>query len=225
MAERDNDMSSEMLRLGSFTAWPPGKFPVASNLAAAGFYFMGPDDTVKCFSCGGTICDWKQGMLPDNEHRKRYPDCDLVKNREVLNKPMLDPRATNLVHNQVMTLFSAQEQVPNQMGMSFINMNLRTSAEQRPGGTLPQSPPGPNNLGMLHEDVRLATFDAWPYENMVPASRLATAGFYYLPQDERVQCFFCALSIEKQWLAHFTASAHQAPSGQQCPFVQELKVR
>ena len=207
--------------------------PGPTNMVAAGFFYTGEKDTVKCFSCKGTISDWKSGMLPDKEHQRRFPNCKLVNNREERNNPMFNSRATNLVNNQVTTLLSAQEHAPNQMGMSIPapmsealinNMDFRTSKQQL-SRTRAQGPSPPKNLGMLREDVRLATFDTWSYEDMVPASRLGAAGFYYIPHEDQVKCFHCGLCIDKRWLADFPASTHQAPSGQQCPFVQTLQVR
>ena len=49
------------------------KWMVCTNeLAEAGFYSIGFDDWVKCFSCDGGLCRWERGDDPWIEHAKHY---------------------------------------------------------------------------------------------------------------------------------------------------------
>lgn len=42
----------------------------AERLARAGFYFIGPSDRVRCFSCHKTVENWCRGDKPVERHRE-----------------------------------------------------------------------------------------------------------------------------------------------------------
>ena len=51
-------------------------FPIAVRaLALAGYYYVGPKDTVKCFSCKRKAEKWVTGDVPLVEHRRLNPEC------------------------------------------------------------------------------------------------------------------------------------------------------
>ena len=45
------------------------------HLSEAGFFYMGPEDTVKCFCCGCGLNHFQQEDDPWKEHAKYYPRC------------------------------------------------------------------------------------------------------------------------------------------------------
>ncbi|OCT56671.1 NACHT, LRR and PYD domains-containing protein 1a-like [Xenopus laevis] len=47
-------------------------------LSQAGFYYVGPGDRVRCFSCGGELDNWQPGDEPLTRHQQSYPDCPYV---------------------------------------------------------------------------------------------------------------------------------------------------
>ena len=56
------------------------KLPVKRKVfAEAGFMYMGVDDHVQCFYCGGTLKDWKKGLDPFYEHAGWYGNCLFIK--------------------------------------------------------------------------------------------------------------------------------------------------
>ncbi|XP_028413742.1 putative inhibitor of apoptosis [Dendronephthya gigantea] len=64
-------MGEMMQRLESFESWSGNSAVKPKDLAEAGFYYLGRgDDTVSCFSCGGTLNDWRVGDIPDERHRR-----------------------------------------------------------------------------------------------------------------------------------------------------------
>ncbi|XP_013915501.1 PREDICTED: uncharacterized protein LOC106543922 [Thamnophis sirtalis] len=80
-----SSMQSEIKRLQTFQLWP-ASVPVApTDLAAAGFYFVGPADTVQCFCCGGLLYNWVAEEDPMVEHKKFFPSCLYVQNKIVGN--------------------------------------------------------------------------------------------------------------------------------------------
>lgn len=68
-----------MHRLETFLdIWPLSHVVAPEKLAAAGFFYTGQADVVKCFACGGTLCDSRWFHRPWLEHAYYYPSCDYV---------------------------------------------------------------------------------------------------------------------------------------------------
>ena len=61
-----NDLTS---RLTTFVDWPSGAAVKPKDLAECGFYYLGVDDSVCCFSCGVTLNRWQPGDRPEERHR------------------------------------------------------------------------------------------------------------------------------------------------------------
>ena len=57
-------------RLQSFAEWPANVAVKPKDLAETGFYYLGVSDTVRCFSCGGTLNGWQIGDIPEDRHRR-----------------------------------------------------------------------------------------------------------------------------------------------------------
>ena len=84
-----SDMNVEAERLKTFSNWPYRDLVSPIDLAAAGFYYMGNGDEVKCFSCRGRVLSWDRGDKPLEEHKKHFPNCPfLVKPSESGNRPL-----------------------------------------------------------------------------------------------------------------------------------------
>ncbi|OCT58999.1 hypothetical protein XELAEV_18001489mg, partial [Xenopus laevis] len=45
------------------------------SLSQAGFYYVGPGDWVRCFSCGGELENWEDWDVPLTRHQLSFPDC------------------------------------------------------------------------------------------------------------------------------------------------------
>ncbi|XP_050983486.1 E3 ubiquitin-protein ligase XIAP-like isoform X1 [Labeo rohita] len=85
-------MKSEEARLNSFTNWPADVPVQPEDLAAAGMYYIGPNDCVKCFCCGGLLAGWEPGDDAWGEHAKHYPNCFFILGHDVGNVPLPTPR-------------------------------------------------------------------------------------------------------------------------------------
>lgn len=72
-------------RLDSFISWPKIWIPQVNpeQLAIAGFYYTGKRDKVRCFHCGGEICNWKPTDKPWQRHAERYPHCRYLLTRDI----------------------------------------------------------------------------------------------------------------------------------------------
>ena len=72
-------MASTATRLASFVNWPQGTPVRPEDLAAAGFYYTGRSDNVRCFSCGGSLRGWEPGDAAWSEHAQYFPSCDFLR--------------------------------------------------------------------------------------------------------------------------------------------------
>ena len=74
-------MADEDMRRSTFVAahWPSNSPVSPPDLAAAGFYYVGIGDRVRCFSCGGCVHRWEHGDCPLTEHRRLFPHCAFLK--------------------------------------------------------------------------------------------------------------------------------------------------
>ncbi|KAL3882668.1 hypothetical protein ACJMK2_028985 [Sinanodonta woodiana] len=66
-------------RLESFRGWPSYVKQKPTDLAVAGFYYVGVDDCVRCFFCGGGLKSWEEGDDTWEEHARWYPECAFLK--------------------------------------------------------------------------------------------------------------------------------------------------
>ncbi|KAI0227251.1 Baculoviral IAP repeat-containing protein 7-A [Lamellibrachia satsuma] len=76
---RSLNYSGETSRLSSFRRWPQNSNQSKEDLAQAGFYYTGIEDSVKCFSCNGTVRNWERGDDPWTEHARWFPRCNYVR--------------------------------------------------------------------------------------------------------------------------------------------------
>lgn len=72
-------MSTEQARLLTYNLWPL-TFLSPSELARAGFYYIGPGDRVACFACGGKLSNWEPKDDAMSEHRRHFPNCPFLEN-------------------------------------------------------------------------------------------------------------------------------------------------
>ncbi|XP_036448357.1 baculoviral IAP repeat-containing protein 7 isoform X2 [Colossoma macropomum] len=159
-------MLSEEERLRTFRHWPRDAPVTPADLARAGFYFLGHEDSVQCFCCDGVLRCWVRGDEPLDEHKRHFPACHFVLGRNVGNIPR-PPGSPDSVDGQLLSQLQ-------RMGVD----------EQIAGGqaVYPE---------MESEDTRLTTFHNWPTGASVQPDTLARAGFFYTGHGDNVKCFFC----------------------------------
>ena len=74
-------MDSEGNRLSSFIGkWSEDSFVTAEALAKAGFYYIGPLDRVRCFTCKISVYNWIEGDDAVGEHLRFSPQCTFIQN-------------------------------------------------------------------------------------------------------------------------------------------------
>uniref|UniRef100_A0A4X2KY30 Baculoviral IAP repeat containing 2 n=1 Tax=Vombatus ursinus TaxID=29139 RepID=A0A4X2KY30_VOMUR len=73
-------MSTEEARFLTYQTWPL-TFMSPSDLAKAGFYYIGPGDMVACFACGGKLSNWEPKDDAMSEHERHFPNCPFLRNQ------------------------------------------------------------------------------------------------------------------------------------------------
>ncbi|MEQ2165597.1 hypothetical protein GOODEAATRI_018609 [Goodea atripinnis] len=154
-------MRREQDRLESFHSWTLSII-TPTELARAGFYYLGQGDRVACFSCGGQVGiyeelrtslmlnNWEPGDRAVSEHQRHYPNCRFVRGDRADNVSLAGAAAT---------------------------VSLATTSQ------VPAGAPGltsVSNPSMQQSDERLLTFVNWPSRIPVRPEQLAKAGFYYV---------------------------------------------
>lgn len=81
-------MKSEESRLQTFSSWPLIAPMRPRDLAQAGLYYLGQNDQVQCFCCGGILADWDVGDSAWGEHNKHFPYCFFILGHDVGNIPL-----------------------------------------------------------------------------------------------------------------------------------------
>ncbi|XP_054448227.1 baculoviral IAP repeat-containing protein 3 [Pteronotus mesoamericanus] len=73
-------MNTENSRLLTFQMWPL-TFLSPTDLAKAGFYYIGPGDRVACFACGGKLSNWEPNDDAMLEHLRHFPKCPFLESQ------------------------------------------------------------------------------------------------------------------------------------------------
>ncbi|KAK3601376.1 hypothetical protein CHS0354_037691 [Potamilus streckersoni] len=69
-------------RIKSFTGWPLRLDQTPQQMAEAGFFYVGVQDYVRCFQCGGGLRNFEPGDNPWIEHTRWYPQCAYVRGKK-----------------------------------------------------------------------------------------------------------------------------------------------
>lgn len=184
----ERDYRFESVRLQSYDNWPV-RFMEPAALAAAGLYYTGFMDRVRCFECDIVIARWEEYDNLMTEHQLWRPSCPFVRQRPCGNIPIQ----------------ANSDATPTQ--------NSRSNPEGRLEGAsaLPSSnPTGPPlmntlKLGMINLtehiepthpefvslDARIKSFTSWPLSMFLSKEKLAEAGFYYTGESDQTVCHHC----------------------------------
>ncbi|XP_005482646.2 baculoviral IAP repeat-containing protein 2 [Zonotrichia albicollis] len=220
------DLSCELYRMSTFSTFPMNTPVSERSLARAGFYYMGVQDKVKCFSCGLTLDNWQPGDNAMEKHKQLYPSCTFVQRMLSVTNVGLSSRSafSHSVANSLppslhsIALSPSLEQVGYFSGSfsSFPQDPVTTRAAE----DLPFLSPKIHNHSMRTEDARLRTFQSWPLTFLSPTD-LAKAGLYYLGTADKVACFTCGGQL-CNWEPKDNAVSEHRRHYPNCPFVENL---
>ncbi|KAK3580651.1 hypothetical protein CHS0354_017921 [Potamilus streckersoni] len=75
---RSPEYSSYKVRLSTFARFPVIYGLDVHRIAAAGFYYTGDKDIVRCYACDGGLKQWKGSDNPWDEHYRWFPNCSYL---------------------------------------------------------------------------------------------------------------------------------------------------
>lgn len=201
--EVDNiDYRFEQARLQSYQNWPVPHIIEPKKLAAAGFYYTGEGDKVKCFECHVEICQWVEGDNAMVDHQRWSARCRFIRKINCGNVPIgVDPN----------TVLPQRPRSTDECGLYGVvyrptsgpdNHNL-TSELQLPStaklGCLGLGrAKGPLHPEYASHDARLRSFETWPKIMAQTKEELADAGFYYTGKSDQTLCYHCGGGL-KDW--------------------------
>ena len=212
MFKRD-DLHREYARRGTFLLWPKSAQAHPDDLAAAGFYFTGSDDTCQCYSCGLRLRNWSANDDPWNVHDKHAPRCELIVGGGCSrNVPRdRDPHPGIFAH-------------AGYPGAKQSNIGDRSSSsddatgKKKIGGKPLKGKMA--NAAMRTKKARLESFEGkWRKCDVVTPEELSDVGFYYGRDRDRVICAYCGLKLVN-WQAGDSAYGEHFKHSPKCPMVQ-----
>uniref|UniRef100_A0A1B6IHN5 RING-type domain-containing protein n=1 Tax=Homalodisca liturata TaxID=320908 RepID=A0A1B6IHN5_9HEMI len=199
-------MNYEESRLRTFRSWPTNAPVDARRIAKAGFYYMGQDLEVQCFSCGGRISEWNYNDKVMTRHRALDPNCPFV----------LSPALSGNVP------FTSRPNEGHSSNTEEITLHNRPAGDGvlNAGSIDVES----NQDQMYDEAARLNTYVNWPISFIVSPQSLSKAGFYYLQQGDKVSCPFCSVIIGRWETGDNPLEEHKRHSPG-CSFLQSYSCR
>ena len=236
----NDDMENEEQRLRSFQrnkGWPGVVDP--DRMAAAGFYFTGVDDIVKCFACDVSLRRWEAEDDPLEEHRRNQPHCPFLlkfSSREDVSTFYVggSSKESTVFHNSrpnytETVRITRNEHHPSTNGATAIHSSLTSPQSNHfPGGPTRSIYP----MNLLHhsrelsthkyssEHARLHTFINWPKACPVQPKELIDAGFYFTGEGDKARCFECGITLAS-WEPEDTAWGEHEKWSKDCPLVKE----
>lgn len=170
-------MNVEENRLRTFTDWPANAPIDPSRIAKAGFYYTGHALEVQCFLCGVKVSEWNYGDQAIVRHSLAEPNCPFVQNpSSTCNVPLI-PVSINIPETASSSTEISHDN--NIVECQSSGSCLNTEKDYR------------------LTSHRLQTFTNWPISSIVSPEKLAKAGFYYLQQEDKVQCAYCSGILQK----------------------------
>lgn len=215
----------EVTRLESFDKW---NVPFISKieLARFGFYYVGPNDMVKCYFCRVEIGLWEPNDNVLSEHLRWSPYCPLLRKRPTENVPIdrsfLDQlpepsydtcgiriREHSVAENDYSSsdrssngsISSAPSSLNSESSMmshaSAENQQQLLFEHQQQQQQQHKLPEYPN---YAIEAKRFQSYEDWPKFMKQKPKELSDAGFFYTGKSDRVKCFSCGGGL-KDWEA------------------------
>ncbi|XP_050493872.1 baculoviral IAP repeat-containing protein 3-like isoform X1 [Bombus huntii] len=209
------DFRLEEARRSSFRNWPVS-FIDPVSLAAAGFYYTGNLDVVRCFECQLVASQWSVGDIPMQIHEMCSPECRFIRNERCNNVPIgaspaKVPRTKRRNRN-----ISCPHGLQYQESFDFNDHGFLRSSRTPTAYQLSRlglkSVKKPEILQYASYESRLNSFATWPTDVTQPSEELAHAGFYYTGINDFTTCYHCGICIgnwrpeDDPWDRHMISS-------------------
>ncbi|KAG5308357.1 DIAP1 inhibitor, partial [Acromyrmex insinuator] len=207
-----NNYKFEAARLKSFHIWPHS-WKKSEEFAAAGFFYTGESDIVKCFECGEELWKWKVEDDPMVDHQRWFGKCRFIRKIPCGNVPIsTDPSAIST-------------SVPygvDECGI-YVRTNMpKSSSNHGDHFRLKELASKPKHPEYVNYAARLASYDKWPKAMSQTKEELATAGFYYSGSGDETLCYYCGGGL-MDWDPYDDPWVEHAKWFSQCPYLLVIK--
>uniref|UniRef100_H0XKP5 RING-type E3 ubiquitin transferase n=1 Tax=Otolemur garnettii TaxID=30611 RepID=H0XKP5_OTOGA len=210
------DLSCELYRMFTYSAFPAGVPVSERSLAHAGFYYKGVNDKVKCLCYSLMLDNWKQGDNPIKKHKQLYASCSFIQNLVSASlgstSKNISPVRSSFAHSLSPTLEHGGSFSGSYSNLSPNPLNSRAVKDFSALRTNPYS------YAMSTEEARFLTYHLWPLTFLSP-SELARAGFYYIGPRDRVACFACGGKLSN-WEPKDDVMLEHRRHFPNCPFLE-----
>ncbi|XP_058798849.1 baculoviral IAP repeat-containing protein 2-like [Phymastichus coffea] len=180
------DYRFEELRLQSYQNWP-SPYVQPSDLAAAGFYYTGKNDSVRCFECHIEFSRWEEGEDPMTLHQRWNGRCYFIRKIPCGNVPIgVDSNSIPVPRPRSRDTYDPYV-LQYRMNAEADNDGAKEFGEERP--KFPK---------YATYDARLQSFDDWPISMSQTKEQLAEAGLYYVGRGDMTACYQCGVAL-KSW--------------------------
>lgn len=232
---------TEVARLGSFRNWTV-LFISKTELARYGFYYVGPNDMVKCYFCRVEIGLWEPNDNVLSEHLRWSPYCPLLRKRQTNNvpidasfldqlpEPSYDTCGIRIRENSVAENAYSSSDRSSSGSLSSPPSSLTSESSMLSNGPIAQqlAPPAlpqqkrPEYPNYAIEAKRLESYEDWPKFMKQKPKELSDAGFFYTGKSDRVKCFSCGGGL-KDWEAEDEPWEQHAMWYNNCEYLKLMK--
>ncbi|XP_058457110.1 death-associated inhibitor of apoptosis 1 [Malaya genurostris] len=231
----------EANRYESFRNWPV-LFISITELARYGFYYVGPNDMVKCYFCRVEIGLWEPTDNVLSEHLRWSPYCPLLRKRPTNNvpidgsfldqlpEPSYDTCGIRIRENSVAENGYSSSDRSSTGSLSSPPSSLTSESSMMSGDRAvsePHHPPEPQQRRPEYpnyaiEAKRLESYEDWPKFMKQKPKELSDAGFFYTGKSDRVKCFSCGGGL-KDWEAEDEPWEQHAMWYSNCEYLKLMK--
>ncbi|CAL1688568.1 unnamed protein product [Lasius platythorax] len=223
------DYRFESERLKSFKNWPCA-WMKPEKLAAAGFYYTGRSDIVKCFACQIEIHTWQPDDDPMLDHRRWSERCRFVCNIPRGDVPIgPDPEKVSSFAGYDECGAYDETYMMTYMKTYMKYLQLRREAFEDTYGVKDSEIISPNLATILpmypefvNYDARLRTYDTWPKAMSQTKEELAAAGLFYVGNDDQTLCYHCGGGL-REWDPEDDPWEQHVRWFRYCPYLQMVK--
>lgn len=216
---QSSQFNNEQARLETFNNWNVS-FIDKRKLALLGFYYIGPNDMVRCYFCGVEIGAWEESDDVLNDHKRWSPNCNFINGNSTNNVPIdaelldqtLPPHTDSEPVDDSMQYLnyfrSLEPRETDDVYMLQPRNFIRGGGYSTPLNTSPRLATQnsfengrykyPEHPEYAVEANRLKSFEDWPKAMKQKPQQLSDAGFFYTGKGDRVACFSCGGGL-KDW--------------------------
>jgi len=219
-------MNIETNRLTTFNEWNV-PFIDKHKLALLGFYYCGPNDTVKCHFCRVEIGSWEDGddILTDHERWSSY--CPLIRGSPTTNIPIDASLFNQIIPHRPMSghdVFGGGNEanrLADDVLLLYLNEDEQHEYDEH------NTTEAAEHLLVQHPDYRvessrLSSFDDWPKALAQKPTELSDAGFFYIGKGDQVVCFACGGGL-KNWEPEDIPWEQHATHYSNCQYLLRIK--